>query len=130
LGGFGAGDAAKVATLLAAQDLESFLNYQNKSTFTALHAATANNDLDVTRLLIEAVCNVNVTTDFGRTPLMTVAQYGYTSIAKELIAARCNVDLPQHDWDTRLYMAAFFGNAEHSQNCCSATFNQLRSLSS
>ena len=62
-----AGDAAKVAALLGAQDLESFLNYQNKSTFTALHAATANNDLDVTRLLIEAGCNVNVTTDFGRT---------------------------------------------------------------
>ncbi len=64
-----AGDAAKVAALLGAQDLESFLNYQNKSTFTALHAATANNDLDVTRLLIEAGCNVNVTTDFGRTIL-------------------------------------------------------------
>jgi ankyrin repeat protein len=92
--------AAKVATLLGAQDLQSFLNYQNKSTFTALHAATANNDLDVTRLLIEAGCNVNVTTDFGRTPLMTVAQNGYTSIAKELIAARCNVDLPQHDGAT------------------------------
>ncbi len=43
---------------------------------------------------------------------MTVAQYGYTSIAKELIAARCNVDLPQHDGATPLYMAAFFGNAE------------------
>jgi hypothetical protein len=43
-----AGDAAKVATLLAAQDLQSFLNYQNKDGFTALHAATTNDDLDVT----------------------------------------------------------------------------------
>jgi hypothetical protein len=41
-----AGDAAKVATLLATQDLQSFLNYQNKDGFTALHAATANDDLD------------------------------------------------------------------------------------
>jgi hypothetical protein len=69
-----AGDVAKVATLLAAQDLQSFLNYQNKDGFTALHAATANDDLDVTRLLIEAGCNVNVTSVLGRTPLMTVAQ--------------------------------------------------------
>jgi hypothetical protein len=68
-----AGDAAKVATLLAVQDLQSFLNYQNKDDFTALHAATANDDLDVTRLLIEAGCNVNVTSVLGRTPLMTVA---------------------------------------------------------
>ncbi len=47
-----AGDVAKVATLLAAQDLQSFLSYQNCDGFTALYAATANNDLDVTRLLI------------------------------------------------------------------------------
>jgi len=118
-----AGDAAKVAALLGAQDLESFLNYQNKSTFTALHAATANNDLDVTRLLIEAGCNVNVTTDFGRTPLMTVAQNGYTSIAKELIDARCDVNLPQHDGATPLYMAAFFGNAEVTEQLIEARAN-------
>ncbi len=101
------GDATKVATLLAAQDLQSFLNYQNKDDFTTLHVATANDDLDVTRLLIEAECIVNVTSVLGRTPLMTVAQNGYTSITKELIAVRCNVDLPQHDETTPLYMTVF-----------------------
>ena len=118
-----AGEAAKVATLLAAPDLQSFLNYQNEDGFTALHAATACGDLDVTRLLIEAGCNVNVTSLFGRTPLMTVAQNGYTSILKELIAAGCNVDLPQHDGATPLYVAAFFGNPEVTEQLIEARAN-------
>ncbi len=51
---------------------------------------------------------------------MTVPQNGYTSISKELIAARCNVDLPQHDGATPLYMAAFLGNPEVTEKLIEA----------
>jgi ankyrin repeat protein len=54
---------------------------------------------------------------------MTVAQNGYTSIAKELIDARCDVNLPQHDGATPLYMAAFFGNAEVTEQLIEARAN-------
>ena len=54
---------------------------------------------------------------------MTVAQNGYTSILKELIAAGCNVDLPQHDGATPLYMAAFFGTPEVTEQLIEARAN-------
>ena len=98
------GDAAKVETLLAVQDLQSFLNYQNKDGFTALHAATANNDLDVTRLLIEAGCNVNVT---SAVPHDCCTKWVYTH-HEGTHCSRCNVDLPQHDGAMPLYLTAFF----------------------
>jgi ankyrin repeat protein len=117
------GDSAKVATLLVSQDEQSFLNYQNDDGVTTLHVATDNNHLDVTRLLIEAGCNLNVNTLFGRTPFMTVAQHGYTSIAKELIVARCNVDVPEHGGSTPIYMAAFFGNPKVAEQLIQARVN-------
>ena len=51
---------------------------------------------------------------------MTVAQNGYTSITKELIATRCNVDLPEHDGVTPLYMTVFFGNPEVTEQLIEA----------
>jgi ankyrin repeat protein len=60
-----AGDCAKVETLLASQGVESFINYQNEDGFTPLHCSTTNDQLSVTKLLIEPHCNVNVTSRFG-----------------------------------------------------------------
>lgn len=79
-----AGDYAKVATLLSSQDVESFINYQNEDGFTTVNYSTVNDQLAVTKLLIEVRCNVNVTSRFGRTPIMTVAQNGITAIVKQL----------------------------------------------
>jgi ankyrin repeat protein len=54
---------------------------------------------------------------------MTFAQHGYTSIEKELIAARCNVDVPEHGGATPLYMAAFFGNPKVAEQLIQARAN-------
>jgi ankyrin repeat protein len=118
-----AGDCAKVATLLSSQDAESFINYQNEDGFTPVHCSTVNDQLTVTKLLIEVRCNVNVTSRFGRTPMMTVAQNGITAIAKQLIEARCNVELQQYDGATPLYMAAFFGHPDVTEQLIEAHVN-------
>ena len=54
---------------------------------------------------------------------MTVAQNGFTSIVKELIEARCNVDLPEHGGATPLYMTARFGNAKVTEKLIEARAN-------
>ena len=72
-----ADDCAKVSTLLSSPDAQSFINYQNKNGFTPLHAATANDHLNVTKVLIEARCNVNANSRIGRTPIMTDPRRGF-----------------------------------------------------
>ena len=60
------------------------MNYQNdpRNDVTPLHHATVNDKETVTKLLIEARCNVNVTSCFGHTPHLNVAQKGITVIVK------------------------------------------------
>jgi ankyrin repeat protein len=74
------GDSVKVETLLSSQGAESFINYQNEHGATPLHSPTVNDQETVTKLLIEARCNVNLTSCFGRTPLLNVTQKGITVI--------------------------------------------------
>ncbi len=54
---------------------------------------------------------------------MTVAQNGITAIAKQLIEARCNVELQQYDGATPLYMAAFFGHPDVTEQLIEAHVN-------
>jgi len=105
-------DCAKVSTLLSSQSAQSFINYQNNSGFTPLHAATVAENVNVTELLIAARCNVNATNEIGRTPLISVAQHGLTGMAQLLIGARCDVDQQMYDGATPIYMAAFFGHLQ------------------
>jgi ankyrin repeat protein len=99
------------------------MNYQNQNGFTPLHAATTNDHLNVTKVLIEARCNVNATSRLGRTPIMTVIQKGVSAMAKLLIEARCNVNQQQYDGDTPLYMAAFFGHLQITEQLIEARTN-------
>ena len=71
-----AGDSTKVETLISSQGAESFINYQNEHGATPQHHTTVNDHETVTKLLIEARCNVNLTSCFRRTPLLNVAQRG------------------------------------------------------
>ena len=70
-------DCVKVSTLLSSPDAQSFINYQNHNGCTPLHAATANDHLNVTKVLIEARCNVNANSRIGRTPLITDPRRGF-----------------------------------------------------
>jgi ankyrin repeat protein len=103
-----AGDSVKVSTLLSSQGVEFFINYQNEDGFTTLHSTTINEQEVVTKLLIQARCNVNVTSCFGRTPLLNVAQKGITVIVMKLIEPRCIVDLQANDGATAALHGSFF----------------------
>ncbi len=54
------GDSVKVETLLSSQGVESFINYQNKHGVTPLQYVTVNDQENVTKLVIEARCNINL----------------------------------------------------------------------
>jgi hypothetical protein len=64
--------------MLSSPDEQSFIIYHNEDVFSPLHATTANNELAVSELLIEARCNLNVTNCYGRTTLLNIVQHGFT----------------------------------------------------
>jgi ankyrin repeat protein len=115
------GDAAKVSTLLSTQGAQSFINYQDAQGFTPLFVAALKGHAAVTEQLIAARCNVNLqvkdghTELYGCTPLhaateivLEAALYvaagkGHETVTRQLIAARCNVDLQKKDGSTPLY---------------------------
>jgi ankyrin repeat protein len=104
-----AGDCAKVETLLASQDEESFINYQNEDTFTPLHCSTVNNQLSVTKLLIEPHCNLQQYD--GSTPLYMLAFFGHPEIPEQMIETRANLDLQHQNGYTPLMITVYRGHA-------------------
>jgi ankyrin repeat protein len=86
----------------------------------SLHVPTVNEHVNVTGLLFGARCNVYSTTDTGRTALIGMVQNGLTGIAQLLIGARCNVDLQQYDGTTPIYMEAFFGHLQITEQLMEA----------
>jgi hypothetical protein len=48
--------------------------------------------------MIEACCNIDVQAANGDTPLYAAAHNGHSAVTKQLIEARCNVNLLQECW--------------------------------
>lgn len=65
-------ETATVRTMLSATGSQSFINYQDtvNEGGTPLHAAAAHGHSDVTELLIEARCNVDLHHSSGSTPVL------------------------------------------------------------
>ena len=59
----------------------------------------------------------------GRTPLLFAALHGHADVTKQLIAARCNVDLQDKDGFTPLHFAAYTGHAAVTKKLLAARCN-------
>jgi ankyrin repeat protein len=121
------GDACKTQTLLSASNVQSYINYTDVKGRTPLYKAASQGDtlivaqliaahsnVEFTRLLIEAHCNVDhaLKTIGAPKPLHVAAVEGHADVIKQLIAARCygNVDPQTKIGHTPLHLAAGYGH--------------------
>ncbi len=93
------GDTEAVRTLLSAADAQSLMNYQDASGATPLYKACS------------ALSGWTDDHKDGYTPLFIAAANGHASVTKQLIEARCNMDLQERDGSTPLVVAAANGHA-------------------
>jgi len=71
-----------------------------------------------------AGCNVDLQTENGQTPLHLAAGGGHAAVTKQLIAARCSVDLQEKNgWATALLYAARQGHAAVTEQLIAAGCN-------
>ena len=110
------GDLAAVTELL--QQSPEQVNVRDYVGYPALHFAVDMNDLEMTKLLIDAGADVNIRArdkyddDSLETALHSVAFWGYAEIAKILIDAGADVNATDADGSTPLHSAARLTNIE------------------
>jgi ankyrin repeat protein len=81
--------------------------------WTPLWIAACYGLLEISRLLLEAGANVNMTTRKGITPLKEASQVGATALVQLLIENGANVDLAPHDFqDSPLIVASYKNHME------------------
>jgi hypothetical protein len=105
------GDTVTVRTLLSAADAQSLMNYQDGNGATPLY---------------KDGCALQGWTDAhkdGYTPLFIAAANGHASVTKQLIEARCNMNLQEKDGSTPLLVAAANGHASVTKQLIEARCN-------
>ncbi len=66
---------------------------------------------------------INYQDTLGATPLLTAAANGHESVTKQLLEARCNVDLQMQDGESALYIAAKNGYTSVTKQLIAAHCN-------
>jgi len=79
---------------------------------TALQYAAVKGHVNVTKRLIEAQANPNVSCRYGFTPLHLASQLGNTEVIRELFEAEANPNTKDHVGETPLHSAAQAGHTE------------------
>ena len=80
-----------------------------KSTFTLLHAAAANDQVEIVRELLKRGASIDLQSSLGSSALMDAAYYGHTSILRVLLQHSANLDLQNIYGATALMWAAHTG---------------------
>ena len=88
------------------------INHKGKDRDTALHKAVYKGHSKMVQVLIDAGADIEVTGDFGRSPLLVASTLGNLRIAKMLVKSDARVCVTDHDGDTCLTLAAHFGNTK------------------
>ncbi|OLP72976.1 Ankyrin repeat domain-containing protein 29, partial [Symbiodinium microadriaticum] len=83
---------------------------RERSTFTALFAASKNGYLEVVRLLLEANADKDKAAHDGATPLYIAAEQRHWQVVHLLLEANADKDKAMHDGATPLYVAAARGH--------------------
>ena len=100
------GDAEGVRQLLATKEVSSPDATEPGEDLTALLVATANDHVDVVRVLLEAKADADKGRDTGVSPVYTAAAYYSADAMALLLAAKANPNNPATDGTTPLYCAA------------------------
>lgn len=69
---------------------KTFVSAQNQDGISALHLAVRNNDIRITRMLIDAEAMISAEDNDGRTAMHLAAEYGYIDSVKILKEANAN----------------------------------------
>merc|ERR1740124_1110046 len=77
------------------------------STYTLLHAAAANDQLEMVSELLKRGASVDLPASLGATALMMAASYGHLSIVLVLLQHSADPDLQNIDGNTALMWAAY-----------------------
>ena len=77
---------------------------------TSLMASVSSHNDEVTKLLLDAGADLNITSLYGTTALMTAAKYGNLGAIKTLLPLTTNLNNQSIDAKTALYMAAEQGH--------------------
>ena len=93
------GDTVTVSKMLSTAGAQSLINYQH------------------------ALGDTPLLTALGATPLLAAAANGHVDVTKQLLEARCNVDLQMQDGESALYIEAKNGHASVTKHvkaahCC------------
>ena len=103
-----------LGSVLAADD-------DRTTTIGLLHAAAANDHLEMVRELLKRGASVNLPTSLGHTPFMAAASVGRLSILRFLLQHSANPDLQSNDGVTALMIAAHNGQEACVQALLRAT---------
>ena len=62
-----------------------------------LHVASINGHTEIVMLLLKNKCNLNVTDEFGDTPLISAAKYNDMDTVRALVEAGCDITIRQEN---------------------------------
>jgi len=83
------------------------INYRFQSNWSPLHYAAMHSSIQIiSRLINHPRININVTTDFGETPLHIAAKSNNIENCQLLISAGVTIDQQDKDFNTALHYAA------------------------
>ncbi|MCL2284181.1 MAG: ankyrin repeat domain-containing protein [Fibromonadales bacterium] len=94
------------------------VNAPNRFSYTPLHKALGENNIEIIKFLIfEAKADVNAKDKYGSTPLHIVVRHGNSIEAIEILVSEMKVDVNAKDNDgsTPLHAAGFSGNIEFAK---------------
>jgi ankyrin repeat protein len=117
----GMGDTNRIEQLLKTNP--QLIHTHDNDTWTPLHWAAYNNQLEVVRQLLRHGADVNATTEclprnamkgkrLGDTPLLFAVMQNHKDLAVELLAHGANVNASGEDNETPLYVASSYGRDE------------------
>ena len=93
----------------------AMVSKKDKFSSTALHLACVYGHLNVVSVLLatpDCIPMINDLNDHGRTPLMSAAECGHHTIARELILKEAKVSFKNHSKNTALHFAARSGHIQ------------------
>jgi uncharacterized protein len=105
-----AGDSAGALALLRERDVD--VNRTEADGTTALHWAVHHGDVDVVERLIAAGARVDVTNDYGASPLSEAAVTGSAAIFAALLGGGANADAANAEGQTALMVVARSSNVD------------------
>ncbi|XP_031568765.1 ankyrin-3-like isoform X2 [Actinia tenebrosa] len=109
------GNQQVVKELLFSQAEQQVNLIKTETGETCLHAAVKRKDLEITKILIESNCPIDVKNNDGQTALHVAAMEGDETIVKLLFAAKADANVADNHDRTPLHIAAQKGHSSISE---------------